>query len=47
MPTFFHGWRRKAGCVTLVMAWVFARMWERSPYSDDSITLTPGARGFE
>jgi hypothetical protein len=27
MHTFFHGWRRKAGVVTLVMALVFAAIW--------------------
>ncbi len=27
MSTFFHGWRRKAGCVALVMACMFAALW--------------------
>ena len=30
MHTFFHGWRRKAGCVTLVMAIAVGGMWARS-----------------
>lgn len=29
MREFFHGWRRKAGCVTLVMALVFTAGWIR------------------
>lgn len=27
MGDFFHGWRRKAGCVTLVMAYVSLNGW--------------------
>ncbi|MDB5346665.1 MAG: hypothetical protein JWP89_5042 [Schlesneria sp.] len=30
MHTFFHGWRRKAGLVTLVMALALTGMWIRS-----------------
>eukprot|EP00456_Euglypha_rotunda_P089583 TRINITY_DN9286_c0_g1_i4.p1 TRINITY_DN9286_c0_g1~~TRINITY_DN9286_c0_g1_i4.p1 ORF type:complete len:139 (-),score=3.17 TRINITY_DN9286_c0_g1_i4:19-435(-) len=30
MHTFFHGWRRKAGAVTLVMACLLCGMWIRS-----------------
>ena len=30
MGTFFHGWRRKLGCVTLVLACVFTVGWVRS-----------------
>jgi hypothetical protein len=30
MHTFFYGWRRKAGCVTLVMACVLMGMWMRT-----------------
>ena len=30
MGEFFKGWRRKVGCVTLVMACVFAAGWVRS-----------------
>lgn len=30
MLEFFRGWRRKAGCVTLVMACAVAGMWMRS-----------------
>ena len=29
MKDFFHGWRRKAGCVTLVMASAVTMMWAR------------------
>ncbi len=35
MYTFFHGWRRKAGVVSLVMALVVMGMWARS-----QVTLT-------
>ena len=30
MPTYFYGWRRKAGCFSLVMACVFNAGWLRS-----------------
>jgi hypothetical protein len=30
MHTFFHGWRRKAGCVALLIACAMAGMWIRS-----------------
>ena len=30
MRKFFHGWRQKMGCVTLVMACVLASSWVRS-----------------
>lgn len=35
MREFFRGWRRKAGCVTLVMACVMAGMWVRGFYMND------------
>ena len=31
MREFFHGWRRKLGCVLLVMAAVLTRKWGRHP----------------
>lgn len=37
MRAFFHGWRRKVGCVTLVMALVFVAGWIRSFVVDDFI----------
>ncbi len=30
MHTFFHGWRRNAGCILLVLACVLACLWVRS-----------------
>lgn len=30
MLTFFHGWRRKTGCITLVMACALCPLWFRS-----------------
>jgi len=35
MSEFFHGWRRKAGCVTLVMASAICGVWTRSLYVCD------------
>ena len=37
MRDFFHGWRRKAGCVTLVMACVLMVIWYRSYIVTDDI----------
>ena len=39
MPPFFHGWRRKAGCVLLVMATVFMGGWIRSHVANDELFL--------
>ncbi|MEI8383777.1 MAG: hypothetical protein WCJ09_26925 [Planctomycetota bacterium] len=44
MGDFFHGWRRKAGCVTLVMACVVMAMWVRSHNMVDGITFSIGDR---
>lgn len=40
MGDFFHGWRRKAGCVTLVMACALTSEWTRSPTTDNEIPLS-------
>jgi len=39
MREFFHGWRRKAGCVALVMACLFMAGWVRSLSRIDLLTL--------
>ena len=39
MGEFFQGWRRKIGCVTLVMAFVLVLGWIRSFYVEDFIDL--------
>jgi hypothetical protein len=39
MGEFFTPWRRKAGCVTLVMACVFMAAWLRSLTTRDQITF--------
>lgn len=39
MREFFHGWRRKTGCVTLVMACAAMGMWIRSRVVGDSLTI--------
>lgn len=44
MLTFFHGWRRKAGCVALVMACVFMAAWVRSIQYQDAFFIYFGAR---
>ena len=42
MREFFEGWRRKVGCVTLVMACVFAAGWVRSFRVEDGISFPTG-----
>ncbi|MDB5342636.1 MAG: hypothetical protein JWP89_1013 [Schlesneria sp.] len=43
MHTFFHGWRRKAGCITLVMALALTCAWIRSYALFDIVYFaTPG-----
>ncbi len=44
MKEFFHGWRRKAGVVTLVMALVFTGCWIRCRYVEDWMFLNVGNR---
>jgi hypothetical protein len=44
MHTFFHGWRRKAGVATLVMALAFTAGWVRSFYLVDVVKFQSGKR---
>ena len=44
MLSFFHGWRRKAGCVTLVMACMVFGGWMRSRIACDAAEFTIGHR---
>jgi hypothetical protein len=37
MKEFLHGWRRKAGCVTLIVALMFSAGWLRSYIAHDSL----------
>lgn len=37
MHTFFHGWQRKTGVFTLLVACVFATGWARSLITDDYV----------
>jgi len=39
MYAFFHGWRRKAGCVTLAMAMLLFCLWVRSHIICDRLGL--------
>ncbi|HEY4261031.1 MAG TPA: hypothetical protein VGM98_12755 [Schlesneria sp.] len=36
MHTFFHGWRRKTGCITLVLSCVLMGLWMRSQLVTDT-----------
>ena len=40
MWPIFRGWRRKAGCTTLVLACVFAAVWARSSLAYDEVSVT-------
>jgi hypothetical protein len=42
MREFFHGWRRKAGSATLVLACLLATAWIRSSFTGDYVTLVIG-----
>lgn len=46
MDTFFHGWRRKMGCVTLLMACALTVGWVRSHVRYDIINLTSGGHSY-
>jgi len=47
MSTFFHGWRRKAGCIALVMAAVLFGMWIRSQVVFDTTAFMVWDRQHE
>lgn len=42
MRDFFKGWRRKVGCVTLVIACVLGIVWGRSYFIEDRFAFTKG-----
>ncbi len=42
MREFFRGWRRKTGCLTLMMACVFMAGWMRSLNHEDAVKLEFG-----
>ena len=44
MREFFRGWRRKAGCVTLVMAVALACLWVRGVVAPKSVKFQVGHR---
>ena len=44
MREFFKGWRRKVGCITLVMACALAGLWSRSRTRWDRVELPVAAR---
>ncbi|MDB5345772.1 MAG: hypothetical protein JWP89_4149 [Schlesneria sp.] len=46
MRNFFHGWRRKLGCVTLVMALALMVGWMRSRVVQDGLALNCSEDGF-
>lgn len=39
MRSFFHSWRRKVGCITLVMACAMTTVWVRSLSWEDDLSL--------
>lgn len=41
MKDFFHGWRRKGGVVTLVMASILMAVWIRSGVVIDAVKFSP------
>lgn len=47
MREFFHGWRRKIGCVTLVMALVFVVGWIRNLVVMDVLLVPSGSHSME
>lgn len=40
MKAFFHGWRRKVGCVALIAACAVTGMWLRSLHIFDTVSFT-------
>ena len=46
MREFFHGWRRKSGCVTLMMALLFMGGWIRSRTDRDTAVIRTGTNSF-
>lgn len=42
MRDFFHGWRRKTGCVTLIVAFAIYAAWMRSLVRHDQVALPWG-----
>ena len=46
MSEFFKGWKRRVGCVTLVMACSFAATWSSSEYISDVVEVCVATRQF-
>ena len=44
MREFFHGWRRKVGCITLLMVCGLTGMWARSRVFQDIVFFDFGSR---
>lgn len=47
MREFFKGWRRKAGCIALLMGLVACAGWIRSCYLRDEIVFVTGRNTYE
>lgn len=45
MREFFNGWRRKVGCVVLVMACGLTSAWVRSKHTQDAVCFRLANRG--
>ena len=46
MREVFHGWRRKVGCVALVVACVVTVGWLRSYYNQEELTVYRGQESY-
>ena len=46
MHTFYRGWRRKLGCVALVMACAFTAGWVRSRTANDYVIMPTNSAGY-
>lgn len=43
MRSFFHGWRRRIGCATLILALAAMGMWIRTFHVDDDLWISPSS----
>ena len=46
MKEFFRGWRRRAGCITLMMALTIVALWMRGQFVSDLVVIPSNTRGL-
>lgn len=46
MKEFFRGWRRRAGCITLMMALTIVAFWMRGQFVGDLVLIPSNTRGL-